>query len=47
MASGEPMKTNYEQFTGNRLEGRPGEADAVRSLILAGGEIGSPNLLND
>jgi 2-phosphosulfolactate phosphatase len=24
----------------NRLEGRPGEVDAVRSLFLAGGEIG-------
>ena len=25
---------------GNRLEGRPGDADAVRRLILAGGEVG-------
>jgi 2-phosphosulfolactate phosphatase len=24
----------------NRLEGRPGDADAVRRLILAGGEVG-------
>ena len=24
----------------NRLEGRPGDADAIRRLILAGGEVG-------
>jgi 2-phosphosulfolactate phosphatase len=24
----------------NRLEGRPGDADAIRQLILAGGEVG-------
>ena len=25
---------------GNRLEGRPSDADAIRRLILAGGEVG-------
>jgi 2-phosphosulfolactate phosphatase len=24
----------------NRLEGRPGDADAIRRLVLAGGEVG-------
>jgi hypothetical protein len=40
MASREPTKTSYERsIFGIGSKGRPGDPDAIRRLILAGGEV--------